>query len=135
MNKRKANGKQKPGEQKMTQQQTSWREKEKQPEASWQSAEGQQTETRKGGGQDRKKELERLILAYTEELAEEINLRLLSQQEIDPAGFHHGCYHTGEVLYVESIVVTNIRYPKQQKKRGSSLTQLGNNVKKILKRR
>lgn len=94
----------------------------------------QKAEAHKAAGQDRKKELERLILEYTEELAEDINLRLLAQQEIEPAGFRRGRYHTGEVLYVESIIITDIRYPAK-KKRGSSFKELGNNVKNILKRR
>lgn len=94
----------------------------------------QKAEAHKAAGQDRKKELERLILEYTEELAEDINLRLLAQQEIEPAGFRRGRYHTGEVLYVESIIITDIRYPAK-KRRGSSFKELGNNVKNILKRR
>ena len=83
---------------------------------------------------DRKKELERLILEYTEELAEDINLRLLAQQDIGPAGIRRGHYHTGEVLYVESIIVADMRYPKE-KKRGSALAELGNNVINRMKRR
>ena len=94
----------------------------------------QKVSKKQAAGQDRKKELERLILEYTEELAEDINLRLLAQQEIEPAGFRRGRYHTGEVLYVESIIITDIRYPAK-KKRGSSFKELGNNVKNILKRR
>ena len=99
-----------------------------------QNAGEQKAEAHKAAGQDRRKELERLILEYTEELAEDINLRLLAQQEIEPAGFRRGRYHTGEVLYVESIIITDIRYPAK-KKRGSSFKELANNVKKILKRR
>ena len=94
----------------------------------------QKAEAHKAAGQDRRKELERLIVEYTEELAEDINLRLLAQQEIEPAGFRRGRYHTGEVLYVESIIITDIRYPAK-KKRGSSFKELGNHVKNILKRR
>lgn len=82
--------------------------------------------------QDRKKELERLILEYTEELAEDINLRLLALQDIGPAGFRRGRYHTGDVLYVESIIVTDVRYP-EEKKRGSSLTEFGKKVRNIWK--
>ena len=99
-----------------------------------QEAGEQKEEAHKLAGQDRRKELERLILEYMEELAEDINLRLLAQQEVEPAGFRHGRYHTGEVLYVESIIVTDIRYPAK-KKRGSSFKELGNHVKNILKRR
>lgn len=81
--------------------------------------------------QDRKKELERLILEYTEELAEDINLRLLARQDIGPAGFRRGRYHTGDVLYMESIIVTDVRYPEEKK--GSSLTELGKKVRNIWK--
>lgn len=95
--------------------------------------------------ENRKKELEKMILEYTEELADDINLRLLAQQEIGPAGFRRGRYHTGEVLYVESIIVTDIRYPqrKQERKRpirtgkpsGQEEKQKNGKLKNILKRR
>lgn len=101
--------------------------REKQTTGEQQEAVGQEMDR-----QGRKKELERLILEYTEELARDINLRLLAQQDIEPAGLRRGRYHTGDVLYVESIIVTDVRYP-EQKKRDRSLTGIGRNVRNILK--
>ncbi len=101
--------------------------REKQTTGEQQEAAGQEMDR-----QGRKKELERLILEYTEELAQDINLRLLAQQDIEPAGLRRGRYHTGDVLYVESIIVTDVRYP-EQKKRSRSLAGIGKNVRNILK--
>lgn len=102
-------------------------DREKQTTGEQQEAAGQEMDC-----QGRKKELERLILEYTEELAQDINLRLLAQQDIEPAGLRRGRYHTGDVLYVESIIVTDVRYP-EQKKRSRSLVGIGKNVRNILK--
>lgn len=94
---------------------------------------------------DRKKELERMILEYTEELAEDINLRLLAEYEDGTAKNRRGRCHTGETFYVESIIVTDIRYPQRKQERkplvrtgkpsGQGERQKTGKLKNILKRR
>lgn len=61
--------------------------------------------------------IRREILQYTQELAEEINLRLLLDQEEN-------------LLFLESIAVTEICFPKPQKKPGF-LTRIGKKVTEI----
>lgn len=59
---------------------------------------------------ERAREQERVkqeILFHAKELAAEMNLRLLLEQETQ-----------GEVLFVESIAVMDISYPQEQKKAG-----------------
>lgn len=54
----------------------------------------------------------RIILQSTEKLRREMNLRLLTEQEIDRNDPWRKYMPPERVLYVESITVTDIRYPK-----------------------
>lgn len=59
----------------------------------------------------------RIILQSTEKLRREMNLRLLTEQEIDRNDPRLKYMPPERVLYVESITVTDIRYPKSRNRK------------------
>lgn len=59
----------------------------------------------------------RIILQSTEELRREMNLRLLTEQEIDRNDPWRKYMPPERVLYVESITVTDIRYPESRNRK------------------
>lgn len=61
--------------------------------------------------QDVQEQMGRAILRYTEELRNELNLRLVTEHEDDAADPWHKYLTPERVLYVDSIMVTDIRYP------------------------
>ena len=60
---------------------------------------------------------ERAILRYTETLRRELNFRLLTEQDVDVKDPWSKLLAPERVLYVESIIVTDIRYPDREKSR------------------
>ena len=61
--------------------------------------------------QEKQEQEGRVILRYTEELRRELNLRLVTEQETEAADPWQKYLAPEKVLYVDSITVTDIRYP------------------------
>lgn len=62
---------------------------------------------------EEQEQMERVILRYTEELQREMNLRLVTEQSADASDPWHKYLIPGKILYVDSITVTDIRYPNK----------------------
>ncbi len=67
--------------------------------------------------QDRREQEGRAILRYTEELRRELNFRLLTEHDSGEKDLWNKFLAPERVLYVESITVTDIRYPEKRKSR------------------
>ena len=76
--------------------------------------------------------IRREILRYTQELAEEINLRLLLDREM-PQRCLQDTFLPENILFLESITVTEIRFPEPQKESGF-LTRTGKKIRRIMDR-
>lgn len=58
-------------------------------------------------------QMRRAILRYTEELQREMNLRLVTEQSVDTSDPWNKYLMPEKILYVDSITVTDIRYPNK----------------------
>ena len=67
--------------------------------------------------QDKREQEGRAMLRYTEELRRELNFRLLTEHDEDGQAPWNKLLEPERVLYVDSITITDIRYPDKRKRR------------------